>query len=405
MDRRRFLAGALTGLSTAWAGCVGAQVGSPEAEAVPASGTPETPKGTETPVPTVEQVAGRDLPLPEEALTRGAPKDAIPAIVDPVFAPDWSDLEITFINRYGNEKVIEPRLADDDRVIGVTRQGISRAYPLKVLNWHEVVNDVFEGPLLVTFCPLCGSGVTAERRVQGETTVFGVSGLLWNSDLVMYDERTESLWSQIAGAAVRGPMTGHRLKLMPSTITTWGTWRNAQPETEVLLPPPESSTVQGDDAIRNYTRSPYTLYEDSEQIGIGANEVPDSDVDLHPKAQVLGITAGESARAYPLEAVAEAGVVNERVGDRPVVVTTTTDNQTVVGYIRSVKGSVLRFERASETHLRAGGSRWEIATGRAVDGPYEGTQLRSASERGQLFWFAWLDFQPDTTVFAGSAEE
>ncbi|MFB6361090.1 MAG: DUF3179 domain-containing protein [Halobacteriales archaeon] len=399
MDRRRFLAGAVTGLSAAWAGCVGARVGSPEAA------TAQSSQGTETPVPTVEEVAGTSLPLSEEALTRGAPKDAIPAIVDPAFAPDWSDLEITFINRYGNEKVIQPRLNDEDRVIGVSRQGSARAYPLKLLNWHEVVNDVFGGPLLVTFCPLCGSGVTAERRVQGEPTVFGVSGLLWNSDLVMYDELTESLWSQIAGAAVRGPMTGQRLKLVPSTITTWETWRTGHPDTQVLLPPPESSTVQGDDAIRNYTRSPYALYEDSEQIGIGANEVPDSEVDLHPKTQVLGVTDGDAARAYPLEAVAEAGIVNERVGDRPVVVTATADDETVVGYIRTVDGSVLRFERASQTHLLAGGSRWEISTGRAVDGPHEGTQLRSASKRGQLFWFAWLDFHPNTTVYTGSGEE
>lgn len=358
-------------------------------------------ESTPTPRPTVTSVSGTELPLPDDAFTRGAPKDLFPAVVEPSFGSDWQDLEITYTSRQGNRKTLKPRLSAEDRVIGVTRGGEARAYPLRILNWHEVVNDRFGGPLLVTFCPLCGSGVTARRTVRDEPTVFGVSGLLWNSDLVMCDRRTESLWSQIAGAAVQGPMTGHLLSLVPSTIATWETWRSTHPDTAVLLPPPESNTVQGPDAVRDYTRNPYALYEGTEQIGLGANELPASAGALPPKTQVLGIVDEAAARAYPLEAVAAAGVVNDTVGDLPVVVTVTADQQTVVGYVRTVDDTTLSFEGPSASHLRAGGSRWEIATGRAVDGPYEGTRLRPASRRGQLFWFAWVDFHPDTAVYTG----
>jgi len=110
-------------------------------------------------------VAGTSLPVPEEVLTRWALKDAIPTIVDPAFASDWSEVEITFINRHGNVKMSQPRLGGEDRVTGVRRGGAAWAYPSKLLNWHEVGNDTFDGLLLVTFCPLCASGVTAKRRV------------------------------------------------------------------------------------------------------------------------------------------------------------------------------------------------------------------------------------------------
>jgi hypothetical protein len=221
-----------------------------------------------------------DLPLDESALDDVLDKNAIPAIAEPAFGPDWSEAEAT--------------LDDDERVIGVTADGSARAYPLSILNWHEIVNDEFGGPLLVTYCPLCGSGVTAERRVNGEVTTFGVSGLLWRSDLVMFDELTESLWSQILGKAVRGPETGTSLTLRPSTLTSWGKWRDSHPETEVLLPPPASGTITGA-AGRNYERNPYAGYDETNQIGISGET--ESGGRLHPKTMVIGIASDGVARA------------------------------------------------------------------------------------------------------------
>jgi hypothetical protein len=310
------------------------------------------------------------------------PQDGIPAITDPAFADDWSDADAT--------------LEDDERVVGVARGGEARAYPLGILDWHEVVNDSFGGPLLVTFCPLCGSGVTAVRRVDGEETRFGVSGKLWRNDLVMYDAKTGSLWSQILATAIRGEETGTTLDLVPSTLTTWGAWREAHPGTSVLLPPPASGTVQGD-VSRNYETDPYAGYEDDRRIGISTEEFDDDR--LHPKAQVVGVASDGVARAYPFQRVSEGGgVVNDRVGDLPVVVSVDAADG-LVAYDRRVDGETLSFRADGERHLAAGGWRWERTTGRAVDGPHEGTTLTRANGRSQMFWFAWLDFHPDTEVY------
>jgi hypothetical protein len=198
-----------------------------------------------------------DLPVPESELARGAGKDTIASITGPAFGPDWSDHD--------------PSLVDESLVIGVERDGMARAYPLKMLNLHEVVNDDLGGPLLVTFCPLCNSGLVAERRVDGEETTFHVSGLLWKAprvqsaaaaergdvfgvngidpdaevrssgNLVMYDDLTESYWSQILARAICGPRTEEELTPLPARTTTWGEWHRER-ETEVLSPPPHSAT-------------------------------------------------------------------------------------------------------------------------------------------------------------------
>jgi hypothetical protein len=384
MNRRRFLGAAGTAFALGLAGCSG-DAGS----GAPAQRTPtDAPPSTATDRPAGRSAASGsltdpDLPLDDSDLRRGAPKDAIPAIVDPAFGPDWSGVDAS--------------LDDDDRVIGVAFDGEARAYPLPVLNWHEVVNDDFAGPLLVTYCPLCGSGVTAERRVDGQVTTFGVSGYLWNSDLVMYDELTESLWSQVLGTAVQGPQTGTALSLLPSTLTTWGEWRGEHPATRVLLPPPASDTVTGR-STRNYDSNPYVGYEDSTTIGIGPGGSGDGR--LHPKAMVIGVATDAVARAYPLETVqGRGGVVNDRVGDLPVVVAAADGS--LVAYDRRVEGTRLTFERDGDA-LVAGGSRWGVVSGRARDGTYEGARLRQANDRSPMFWFSWAEFFPETEIFGGS---
>lgn len=387
MDRRQYLTLLGAGTIGVLAGCTSdARVGGQE-------GTTE-PAGTTT--GSLQQGVGDfELPIPESELQRGAPKDAIPAIVEPEFGSDWEGVSTSVTDRSGIEYESEPRLDDDEEVIGIEREGEARAYPLAILNWHEVVNDSFHGPLLVTFCPLCGSGVTAERTVDGEETIFGVSGLLWQSDLVMYDEKTESLWSQILATAIRGPKTGTTMSLVPSTRTTWGEWREEHPETEVLLPPPISNTVQGE-TRRDYERDPYLGYEDSTRIGIDNNELEDDR--LHPKAIVIGIAAGDVARAYPLDTVSKAGVVNDQVGDRPVVVTNTADDS-LVAYDRRVDETTLEFSAGDSEHIEGGGSRWNRLSGEAGDGPHEGATLEQANDRSPMFWFAWVDFNPETEVF------
>lgn len=239
--RRRELLG-VVGAVTATAGCV---VGSRD---------------------TAEQAAVVDAPTLAE---QGFPPniceaDILPgirAIDEPAFgtAADWPAED----DPYGP-------LTDDETVVGVADGAIPRAYPLSVLLVHEVVNDRLDSPLLVTFCSLCSSGMVAERTVDGEPTTFGVSGQLWrpprlyesaseaegrvfaldgeevrnNGNLVMYDEATGSYWSQVLARAICGPERGTGLTIRPSTVTTWGEWRDDHDDAEALLPPPASGLLE-----------------------------------------------------------------------------------------------------------------------------------------------------------------
>jgi hypothetical protein len=392
MNRRRLLGSLGTAAVLGLAGCTsredagdGGDTGDdrttatasppPTGAAVDASGNSSVVRGPRGEV---------ELPVDDAEIRRVIGKDRIPAITEPSFGSDWGSVEYA--------------LGDEDRVIGVVRDGAARAYPLAVLNWHEVVNDDFGGPLLVTYCPLCGTGVTAERRVDGQVTTFGVSGRLWRSDLVMYDSLTDSLWSQILATAIRGDRTGDRLSLVPSSLTTWGQWRTDHPDTEVLLPPPRSGTVVSS-LPRNYDSDPYAGYEDSRSIGVAGGGGGDFDDDrLHPKAQVIGVATETAAVAYPFARVSEVGVVNDTVGDLPVVVAAGA-GETLSAFDRRVDGTTLTFTPAGAGRMRAGGSTWTRTTGTAVDGPYEGVTLDQAARVSTEFWFAWLNFHPDTAVY------
>jgi hypothetical protein len=174
----------------------------------------------------------------EEILFGGPPKDGIPAIDKPVFV-----------------KASQARsLREDDRVLAITRNRISKAYPIRIMNWHEIVNDQFgdEG-IAITYCPLCGSGIAFRADVAGQTLKFGVSGLLYNSGVLLFDRQTRSLWSQILAKAVTGPMKGNNLRAIPITHTSWAVWRKLQPDTFVLT---EETGFR-----RDYTGNPYAGYE------------------------------------------------------------------------------------------------------------------------------------------------
>lgn len=197
------------------------------------------------------------------------PSNAHRGIAEPAFAADWDRIDVPPEYR-GTDRA---GLAPDDTVIGVTDDGRARAYPLRILYRLEVVNDTFGGPLLVTFCPLCNSGMVASRVVDGEPSEFRMTGLLWSppgvpaavsadegrvfgtstghpdadlrrsGNLVMIDDRTESYWSQYLARAICGPVRGSTLAIEASSTATWADWRSKYPSTEVLLPPPHSTPV------------------------------------------------------------------------------------------------------------------------------------------------------------------
>ncbi|MCH8156388.1 MAG: DUF3179 domain-containing protein, partial [Nitrospinae bacterium] len=160
--------------------------------------------------------------IPLDDIYDGGPgKDGIPAIMRPKFV--------------SAEEADRGMLKNNDRVIGLVLKGKARAYPIKILNWHEIVNDRMAGhSIVITFCPLCGTGMIFDAMLKGRKMTFGVSGLLYQSDMLLYDHQTESLWSQIKSEAVTGPLTGARLKLLASTQTTWKQWKQKHPATQVL---------------------------------------------------------------------------------------------------------------------------------------------------------------------------
>ncbi|MBI1926772.1 DUF3179 domain-containing protein, partial [Candidatus Poribacteria bacterium] len=230
--------------------------------------------------------------IPLNEIFHGGPlKDGIPALTNP---------------RTINAGTAD-YLRDTDIVLGITLNGQSRAYPLRILNWHEIVNDTLGGQkILVTFCPLCGTGIVFNPVVAGEPLEFGVSGMLYNNDLLMYNRNTDtpSLWAQALGEAVVGPKTGMLLDLLPVTQTQWGEWKAAHPDTTVL------STATGYN--RDYNFNPYAGYDRDPGLlfPLGGKE----DTRLNRKTKVLGVRVGNTSKAYVLEDFRRTQVVNDEVG-------------------------------------------------------------------------------------------
>ncbi len=279
--------------------------------------------------------------IPATEIQRGGPpRDGIPSIDEPKFVhAEDADL-----------------LVDDDRVIGVLRNGVAKAYPIRILNWHEVVNDELDGAAtLITYCPLCGTGMVFDVERERIESTFGVSGLLYNSDVLLYDRETESLWSQIEARAIAGPLKNTSLTLLPSQHTTWREWRAQYPDTLVL------STETG--FRRNYATSPYLSYERTDRLMFDVQHRSDAYAN---KELVLGIADGEQARAYPfaeLEAHGERRFTDVFAGREITIV-------------------------------------WSEPAGTARVLDASGDEMPSVL----AYWFAWYAFHPNTEIFRNAAQ-
>jgi len=216
-----------------------------------------------------------------EIMSGGPPKDGIPAIDDPKFRKASTETRIG-----GREPVITVEIAGD-----------VRAYPVRYLTWHEIVNDTVGGvPVAVTFCPLCNSGITFDRRVPQGTLSFGVSGKLRNSDMVMYDRETQSWWQQAMGEAIVGDLLGTQLTQLPTWMESWDEFRARHPEGLVMDEP---------DFRRQYGRNPYVSYDSSTRPFLYSGENPPHGIPA--LARVVRI--GEAA--WPLTRLADAGEITE----------------------------------------------------------------------------------------------
>src|SRR5262249_34793340 len=232
----------------------------------------------------------------EEIVSGGPPPDGIPAIDRPVFV---------------SPAAAAAWLAAREPVLALEVKGDARAYPLQILMWHEIVNDVVGGvPVTVTFCPLCNSGIAFERTVDGTTLDFGTSGKLYRSDLVMYDRQTHSLWAQIEGRAIVGALAGTRLALIPANTIAYEDFKAVYPAGRVL------SRATGH--ARSYGTNPYAAYDRPDTRPVLFLGQPDRR--RPPKERVVGIIMGGSPRAYPWPTLAAQGVIQEVVGGERVVV-------------------------------------------------------------------------------------
>lgn len=279
-------------------------------------------------------------------------------------------------------------LQPHDLVVGYVAGDQGYAYPFKILNFHEIVNDTLDGvPVLVSYCPLCRSAVVYDRRVQGEDLSFGNTSALYESDLVMVDRNTGSYWWQVPGKAIVGPLTGTELTPLPSRVATWSDWTESHPDTLVL----SRDTGFGID----YTRDPFTNYDEYIDSGRFAFPVGGDarDPRLPPSALVVGVTLDGTTHAYLVEDLEEP--VNDVVAGNHIVVFPGSGGGSV--YSAVVDGEVLRFELGADGFEdEVTGSVWSV-DGEAVSGPLAGTSLEPIPSR-TTFWFAIVGAFPDLTL-------
>ena len=332
-----------------------------------------------------------------DIVSGGPPPDGIPPIDEPVFesvedAAEW--------------------LEDDSPVMVLRGETETRMYPLAIMTWHEIVNDTIDGkPVVVTYCPLCNSGLAFSAEVDGHVLDFGTSGRLWRSNLVMYDRQYGNLWIQFTGEAVVGDrFLEDRLERIPTTLQGFGEVRETDPDAAVL------SRDTGHD--RNYGVNPYTGYDslDNEPFLFDG----ETDGRFPAMTRVVGFPDGDGT-AVLLDRLAEDRVVEFDDVDNPVTLwwapgqasaldASAIDSGDDVGqtaaFIPEVDGQTLSFEpvedvdgdRDSAVRFRdeQTGSGWTLA-GRAVEGELEGASLDAVSI-DDTFWFVWSVFKPDTGV-------
>jgi hypothetical protein len=334
----------------------------------------------------VDGIVGSERPEPRfgscsiegaQLYDTGLPRDGVPALTDPVLVPA-DDASTEYV-------------LDAHRVIGIEVGGQYIAIPHNILWWHEIVNfNTLQTPLAVTYCPLTGSSMVFDRTsVRGFE--FGVSGLLFNNNLVMYergpDENDISLWPQMIRGARCGPLNGEGLEMYPAIEMRWDGWRALHPDTRVI------HGVTG--YARDYRRYPYGGYED---IRNPETLYPHEEFDSRrlPKERVLGIPfAGGGGIAFPFLALDSVGarvVVHETADGEPIVVFWDSALEAAMAFRPAVAGQSLTFEVVGERYVDVNsGSEWSFE-GLAMSGPMAGAQLTPVAEAYVSFWFAWATF-------------
>lgn len=331
--------------------------------------------------------------FPFDQLRDGGPgKDGIPALTDPrVVGP--SDAEAGYLH-------------ETDIVMGVVINGEARAYPHNIGWHHEIVNDVVGGkPIVATLCPFTETGMIFNGEgADGSRIHLGVSGLLFNNNLVMYDRRDgATLYPQMTFKGISGLRAGEELELLPVVETSWRYWKQLYPDTKVV------SGNTGVYAMGRYRSYPYGSYKSLLSAPFYETFPPLASNPLvqrfEPKRLTLGIRFGEEAKAYPFPALVTDTVINDNVGGNPIVVVSHMAEAFTVAYSSEVDGQTLTFESIPSDNPtfpfwltdKETGSRWDIL-GEAFDGELEGKQMTQVSSHN-AFWFAWATFWQDSEVY------
>ncbi len=326
----------------------------------------------------LQQAAGRDCSIDNSEIFSGGPgKDGIPALTNP-----------TMVEADGPGTAY---LGRDDRVIGFELGGQALAIPLNILWWHEIANIDQAGiRLAVTHCPLTGSSIVFDRSAA-DGAEFGVSGLLYQNNLIMYDRNAEeSLWPQMARSARCGPKDGLDLEMYPAIEMSWDGWQTLHPQTLVV----SSNTDIG----RNYRVYPYDDYDRIDNANL---LFPLASIDQRrpPKERTLGIPDGDGGRAYPYGLLQDQGSI-AAIQEHHDVIFWDSQRQAAMAYYRVIDGDTLDF------YVEAGrildvqtGSQWRV-DGLAIAGPLSGKRLDPVAEAYVSYWFAWAAFQPDATLWS-----
>lgn len=279
-------------------------------------------------------------------------------------------------------------LEDSDMVMGVLVNGIVKCYPHPVLDWHEIVNDsTGNTSVFINYCPLTGSGMAWDRTIDGEKTSFGVSGLLFNSNIMPYDRETESIWSQMKMECVNGKLYQHKPVMYPVLETTWKTWKKCFPDAPVL------STNTG--YSRGYGEYPYGSYREDMDIYFSTEN---DDPKIHPKERLYGITDGKNAVCYRFRDF-EKGIqlVSDAVNGKSILVAGSADADFIVAFEIANPGDYIPLQN----HLPAiiadkNGNEYDLF-GNCMQGDKTGTHLQPVN--GFIaYWFSWIAFYPDLRV-------
>lgn len=271
---------------------------------------------------------------PEKLQAGGPPKDGIPSIDEP---------------RFETVEEADTHIEDNELVLALIYKKAKRVYPLQIMVWHELVNDVIAGdPILISYCPLCGSGIAFGRTIDGEAVEFGVSGKLYNSNLVMYDRKTNSYWTQIEGRAIVGELTGRELADVSMDTVVWRDWKKAHPDSEVLSRDTGADRPYGNDPYGNYYEDSFLFFP-----------VEAEDDRVHPKTVIFGVEVKGKFKAYREDDLKKEKKIKDRVG----------------------------------------GVRIELTRDKA--GTVRVKNLESGDEivKERDFWFAWYAFHPDTGLY------